>query len=113
MFKVAFAAPAPMQHGQNGAGCVQKLYASGSNTEFKEQDTQVQFETVAAQLNVAKATQESAKLPLDSQGRSFESASFGSVCRPEGRVILCRCNFATPRLHGSLKPIRGSEVAFV
>lgn len=46
---------------------IQKLYASGSNTEFKEQDTQVQFETVAAQLNVAKATQQSAKLALDSE----------------------------------------------
>ncbi|MCK1288627.1 HlyD family secretion protein [Bradyrhizobium sp. 44] len=46
---------------------IQKLYASGSNTEFKEQDTQVQFETVGAQLNVARATQQSAKLALDSQ----------------------------------------------
>jgi multidrug resistance efflux pump len=46
---------------------IQKLYASGSNTEFKEQDTQVQFETVTAQLNVAKATQQSAKLALDSE----------------------------------------------
>ncbi|MCK1397070.1 HlyD family secretion protein [Bradyrhizobium sp. 4] len=46
---------------------IQTLYASGSNTEFKEQDTQVQFETVGAQLKVAKATQESAKLALDSE----------------------------------------------
>jgi multidrug resistance efflux pump len=46
---------------------IQKLYASGANTEFKEQDTQVQFETVTAQLNVAKATQQSAKLALDSE----------------------------------------------
>jgi multidrug resistance efflux pump len=46
---------------------IQKLYASGVNTEFKEQDTQVQFETVTAQLNVAKATQQSAKLALDSE----------------------------------------------
>lgn len=46
---------------------IQKLYASGSNTEFKEQDTQVQFETIAAQLNVAKATQQGAKLALDSE----------------------------------------------
>ncbi|MDO9294466.1 HlyD family secretion protein [Bradyrhizobium sp.] len=46
---------------------IQKLYASGSNTEFKEQDTQVQFETVGAQLNVAKATQQSAKLALNSE----------------------------------------------
>jgi multidrug resistance efflux pump len=46
---------------------IQKLYASGSNTEFKQQDTQIQFETVTAQFNVAKATQESAKLALDSE----------------------------------------------
>jgi multidrug resistance efflux pump len=46
---------------------IQKLYASGASAEFKEQDTQVQFETVAAQLNVAKATQQSAKLALDSE----------------------------------------------
>jgi multidrug resistance efflux pump len=46
---------------------IQTLYASGSNTEFKEQDTQVQFETVGAQLNVARATQQSAKLALDSE----------------------------------------------
>jgi multidrug resistance efflux pump len=46
---------------------IQKLYASGSNTEFKQQDTQIQFETVTAQFNVAKATQESARLALDSE----------------------------------------------
>ncbi|MEH2553836.1 multidrug resistance efflux pump [Bradyrhizobium algeriense] len=46
---------------------IQRLYASGANTEFKEQDTQVQYETVTAQLNAAKATQQSAKLALDSE----------------------------------------------
>lgn len=46
---------------------VQRLFASGANTEFKEQDTQVQYETVTAQLNAAKATQQSAKLALDSE----------------------------------------------
>ena len=46
---------------------IQKLYASGSNTEFKEQDTQVQYETVSAQLNAAKATQQSARLALNSE----------------------------------------------
>jgi multidrug resistance efflux pump len=46
---------------------IQKLYESGANTEFKEQDTQVQLETVTAQFNVAKATQQSAKLALDSE----------------------------------------------
>jgi multidrug resistance efflux pump len=46
---------------------IQKLYAGGADTGFKEQDTQVQLETVTAQLNVAKATQQSAKLAMDSQ----------------------------------------------
>ncbi|MEH2523948.1 multidrug resistance efflux pump [Bradyrhizobium sp. AZCC 2176] len=46
---------------------IQRLYASGANTEFKEQDTQVQYETISAQLNAARATQHSAKLALDSE----------------------------------------------
>jgi multidrug resistance efflux pump len=46
---------------------IQKLSAEGANTEFKEQDTQVQFETVTAQLGAAKATQQSAKLAMDSE----------------------------------------------
>jgi multidrug resistance efflux pump len=46
---------------------IQTLYQSGANTEFREQDTQVQFETVAAQLGAAKAAQQSAKLALDSE----------------------------------------------
>lgn len=46
---------------------IQTLYASGANTEFKEQDTQVQLETVTAQLGAAKATQQTAKLAMDSE----------------------------------------------
>ena len=46
---------------------IQKLSAEGANTEFKEQDTQVQYETVTAQLGAAKATQQSAKLAMDSE----------------------------------------------
>ena len=46
---------------------IQTLYAAGANTEFREQDTQVQLETVTAQLNAAKATQQGAKLALDSE----------------------------------------------
>ena len=46
---------------------IQTLSTEGANTEFKEQDTQVQYETVAAQLNAAKATQQSAKLAMDSE----------------------------------------------
>jgi multidrug resistance efflux pump len=46
---------------------IQKLYAGGADTEFKEQDNQVQYETVSAQLSAAKATQLSAKLAMDSE----------------------------------------------
>jgi multidrug resistance efflux pump len=46
---------------------IETLYESGANTEFRAQDTQVQFETVSAQLNAAKATQQSAKLAMDSE----------------------------------------------
>jgi multidrug resistance efflux pump len=46
---------------------IQTLSTEGANTEFKEQDTQVQYETVLAQLNAAKATQQSAKLAMDSE----------------------------------------------
>jgi multidrug resistance efflux pump len=46
---------------------IQKLSAEGANTEFKEQDTQVQYETVTAQLSAAKATQQSAKFAMDSE----------------------------------------------
>lgn len=46
---------------------IQTLYESGSNTEFREQDTQVQFETVSAQLGAARAAQQSAKFALDSE----------------------------------------------
>ena len=46
---------------------IQALFASGANAEFREQDTQVQFETVSAQLGAAKAAQQSAKLALDSE----------------------------------------------
>jgi multidrug resistance efflux pump len=45
----------------------QTSYASGSNSEFKTQDTQVQFEAASAQLDAARATQQSAKLALDSE----------------------------------------------
>src|SRR3954447_1615668 len=46
---------------------IQTLYQSGANTEFKEQDTQVQFETGSAQLSAAKAAEQSAKWALDSE----------------------------------------------
>jgi multidrug resistance efflux pump len=46
---------------------IQTLYESGANTEFREQDTQVQFETISAQLGAARAAQQSAKLALDSE----------------------------------------------
>jgi multidrug resistance efflux pump len=58
---------AQLKYNAKRLGDIQTLYSSGANTEFKEQDTQVQYETVSAQLNAAKATQQSAKLALDSE----------------------------------------------
>src|ERR1700681_3860070 len=46
---------------------IQKLAAEGANTEFQAQDRQNQYETMLAQLNVAKAAQQSAKLAMDSE----------------------------------------------
>jgi multidrug resistance efflux pump len=46
---------------------IQKLAAEGANTQFQAQDRQNQYETTLAQLNVAKAVQQSAKLALDSE----------------------------------------------
>src|ERR1700730_10130871 len=46
---------------------IKTLSTEGANTEFKEQDTQVQYETVAGPLNAAKAAEQSAKLAMDSE----------------------------------------------
>jgi multidrug resistance efflux pump len=46
---------------------IQKLAAEDANTQFQAQDRQNQYETAFAQLNVAKAAQQSAKLALDSE----------------------------------------------
>src|SRR5258705_10763105 len=46
---------------------IQKLAAEGANTQFQAQDNQNQYETALAQLNAAKATQQSAKLAMDSE----------------------------------------------
>jgi multidrug resistance efflux pump len=46
---------------------IQTLAADMANTEFQEQDKQVQYETVSAQLVAAKAAQQSSKLALDSE----------------------------------------------
>ena len=46
---------------------IQKLAAEGANTQFHAQDNQNQYETALAQLNAAKATQQSAKLAMDSE----------------------------------------------
>src|SRR6266480_6999388 len=48
-------------------GDIQKLAAEGANTTFQAQDRQNQYETALAQLNVAKAAQQSAKLAMDSE----------------------------------------------
>ena len=46
---------------------IQKLAAEGANTQFQAQDNQNQYETALAQLYVAKAAQQSAKLAMDSE----------------------------------------------
>jgi multidrug resistance efflux pump len=46
---------------------IQKLAAEGANTQFQAEDRQNQYETALAQLNVAKAAQQSAKLAMDSE----------------------------------------------
>ena len=46
---------------------IQKLAEEGANTQFQAQDNQNQYETALAQLNAAKAAQQSAKLALDSE----------------------------------------------
>ena len=45
----------------------QQMIAQDAQTEFRLQDTQVQYETVQFQLQAAKAAQLSAKLAMDSQ----------------------------------------------
>jgi multidrug resistance efflux pump len=46
---------------------MQTLSRQQAMSEFREQDTQVQFETVNAQLQAAKAAQQSAKIALDAE----------------------------------------------
>ncbi len=46
---------------------IQKLAAEDANTQFQAQDNQNQYETALAQLNSAKAAQQSAKLAMDSE----------------------------------------------
>jgi multidrug resistance efflux pump len=46
---------------------ISSLAMEEANSEFRQQDTQVQVETVSAQLQAAKAAQANAKLALDAQ----------------------------------------------
>ncbi|WP_431014873.1 HlyD family secretion protein [Bradyrhizobium pachyrhizi] len=46
---------------------IQKLAAEGANTEYQAQDRLNQYQTSLAQLNIAKAAQQSAKLAMDSE----------------------------------------------
>ena len=46
---------------------IQKLAEEGANTQFQAEDRQNLYETALAQLNVAKAAQQSAKLAMDSE----------------------------------------------
>jgi multidrug resistance efflux pump len=46
---------------------IEQLVANQANTEFQEQDRRNAYETILAQLDAAKATQQSAKLAMDSE----------------------------------------------
>lgn len=48
-------------------GDIQQLAAEDANTQFQEQDRRNAYETVLAQLDAAKAAQQSAKLAMDSE----------------------------------------------
>jgi multidrug resistance efflux pump len=48
-------------------GDIQQLAAEDANTQFQAQDRRNAYETVLAQLNAAKAAQQSAKLAMDSE----------------------------------------------
>jgi multidrug resistance efflux pump len=48
-------------------GDIQQLAAEDANTQFQAQDRRNTYETVLAQLSVAKAAQQSAKLAMDSE----------------------------------------------
>jgi multidrug resistance efflux pump len=48
-------------------GDIQQLAADDANTQFQAQDRRNAYETVLAQLNAAKAAQQSAKLAMDSE----------------------------------------------
>jgi multidrug resistance efflux pump len=48
-------------------GDIQQLAAEDANTQFQEQDRRNAYETVMAQLDAAKAAQQSAKLAMDSE----------------------------------------------
>lgn len=52
---------------QNATRTFRSLQRKVANTEFQAQDRQNQSETALAQLNVAKAAQQSAKLAMDSE----------------------------------------------
>jgi multidrug resistance efflux pump len=46
---------------------IQTLASDQANSEFQAQDKQIQYETVLAQLNAAKAAQQSARLAMESE----------------------------------------------
>lgn len=46
---------------------MQKLSGEGAQSIFREQDTQVQYETVSAQLDASNAAKENARLAMDSE----------------------------------------------
>ena len=64
---------------------IQKLAAEGANTQFQAQDRQNQYETTLAQLNVAKAAQQSAKC-WHSTRRGYWYAPKYALGRPVDQV---------------------------
>ena len=74
----------PMQEAPEGHS--EHFYESGANTEFREQDTQVPFETMSAQLGAARAAQQSAKLALNSEIGGVNT----TVAQVQAQLEKCR-----------------------
>ena len=73
---------------------IQRLYASGANTEFKEQDTQVQYETVSAQLVAARRrnrASNSRSIPRSAASTRQSRSSRRNSITPPGKCRRRRC----------------------
>jgi multidrug resistance efflux pump len=63
-----------LAHNVRRLGDIERLTVSQAATEFREQDAQVQVTTLRAQLDAAKAVQQSAKLAMDSDIQGVNTA---------------------------------------